>query len=116
MAAQFVTAVGAFLGTIIGILVQEYGSGDSGKSTGSVVLEKAGVTAPTGLLGTSLQWSDTLLPFTAGTFLYVGTVGVIPELLDIEKGNTRLQELQRTLLQFGAMACGALIMVAISWS
>lgn len=104
MAAQFLTAVGAFLGTIIGILVQEYGSGDStigGKKEG--------------LLGTSLQWSDMLLPFTAGTFLYVGTVGVIPELLENEKGNTRMQELTRTFLQFVAMAFGALIMVAISW-
>lgn len=105
MAAQFMTAVGAFLGTIIGILVQEYGSG-----------EQSGGGTREGLLGTSLQWSDMLLPFTAGTFLYVGTVGVIPELLENEKGNTRMQELRRTLLQFVAMAFGALIMVAISWA
>lgn len=111
MGAQFVTAVGAFLGTIIGILVQEYGSGDS-----SGVLEGTGIVAPTGLLGTSLQWSDMLLPFTAGTFLYVGTVGVIPELLENEKGNNRVQELKRTVSQFMAMAFGALIMVAISWN
>lgn len=108
MAAQFVTAIGAFLGTIIGILVQEYGSGEA-----SVVDSVTGVKR--GLWGTSLQWSDTLLPFTAGTFLYVGTVGVIPELLENEKGKTRGQEFVRTVKQFGAMAAGALIMVAISW-
>lgn len=106
MMAQFVTAIGAFIGTIIGILVQEYGSGETG------------ITGQTkeGLLGTSLQWADMLLPFTAGTFLYVGTVGVIPELLENEKGASRFQEVGRTLGQFGAMAIGALIMVAISWN
>ncbi len=107
MGAQFITAVGAFIGTIIGILVQEYGSGeDSGVLGGH----------KEGLFGTSLQWADMLLPFTAGTFLYVGTVGVIPELLENEKGNTKIQELKRTAMQFGAMAVGALIMVAISWN
>lgn len=113
MAAQFVTAVGAFLGTAIGILVQEYGGGSSGGDAVSHTLGQGGQ----GLWGTSLQWADTLLPFTAGTFLYVGTVGVIPELLENEKGgdSTRAQEVKRTLLQFAAMAFGALIMVAISW-
>lgn len=106
MGAQFVTAIGAFIGTIIGILVQEYGSGETDALGGM----------KEGLLGTSLQWSDMLLPFTAGTFLYVGTVGVIPELLENEKGGTRFGEIRRTFLQFGAMALGALIMVAISWT
>ncbi|KAK5074901.1 hypothetical protein LTR64_001106 [Lithohypha guttulata] len=106
MGAQFLTAVGAFLGTIIGILVQEYGSGEDKPVVGGM---------REGLFGTSLQWSDMLLPFTAGTFLFVGTVGVIPELLENERGSTRVQELKRTLSQFVAMAVGALIMVAISW-
>lgn len=106
MIAQFVTAIGAFLGTFIGIFVQEFGSGGSSGGTADV----------TGLFGTSLQWSDTLLPFTAGTFLYVGTVGVIPELLENEKDNTRVQELGRTALQFTAMAVGAALMIIISWS
>lgn len=106
MMAQFVTAIGAFLGTFIGIFVQEFGSG---KNTGN---EADAI----GLFGTSLQWSDTLLPFTAGTFLYVGTVGVIPELLENEKGNSRVQEVARTLMQFVAMALGATIMIVISWS
>ncbi|KAI9705081.1 MAG: hypothetical protein M1836_006864 [Candelina mexicana] len=76
MGAQFGTAVGALLGTLIGIAVQEFG----GSSTGA-----AGQEGGAGLMGTSLQWGDMLLPFTAGTFLYVGTVAVIPELLEIGK-------------------------------
>jgi zinc transporter 7 len=98
MGAQFVTAVGAFLGTCIGIAVQEYGgSSASAESQGP------------GLMGTSLQWGDMLLPFTAGTFLYVGTVAVIPELL--ETGSNKGQELKKTLTQFAAMFTGAGIML-----
>jgi zinc transporter 7 len=102
MGAQFVTAAGAFLGTAIGIAVQEFGGSSAG-----------GVQGP-GLWGTSLQWGDMLLPFTAGTFLYVGTVAVIPELL--ETGPNKAEELRKTLTQFAAMFTGAGIMLAISWS
>lgn len=107
MGAQFVTAVGAFIGTLIGIFVNEYGGSASAADAGEEFK---------GLWGTSLTWGDMLLPFTAGTFLYVGTVAVIPELLENEKGLSKKGELFRTLKQFGAMAVGAGIMIAISWS
>lgn len=102
MGLQFVTALGAVLGTIIGIAVQELGG-----NSASVVAEAA--IGNTGIFGTSLQWGDMLLPFTAGTFLYVGTVGVIPEIL--ETGPNRMKELKSTVLQFLAMAAGAGIML-----
>ncbi|CAG8954752.1 hypothetical protein HYFRA_00004677 [Hymenoscyphus fraxineus] len=104
MGAQFLTAFGALLGTVIGIAVQEYGG--SGGEGGNGRFE--------GLMGTSLSWGDMLLPFTAGTFLYVGTVAVIPELL--ETGKDRRVELMKTAKQFAAMATGAGIMLYISWS
>ncbi|KAJ6093467.1 hypothetical protein N7486_008756 [Penicillium sp. IBT 16267x] len=104
MGAQFVTAIGAFLGTCIGIAVQEFGG--SGAS-----LEDSPVS---GLWGTSLTWGDMLLPFTAGTFLYVGTVAVIPELL--ETGKDKGAEVRKTITQFLAIALGAGIMLAISWN
>jgi zinc transporter 7 len=99
MGAQFVTALGALLGTVIGTLVQEYG-GSGGNGEGGRF---------DGLMGTSLSWGDMLLPFTAGTFLYVGTVAVIPELL--ETGKDRGLELRKTAQQFIAMAAGAGIML-----
>lgn len=101
MGLQFVTALGAVLGTIIGIAVQEFG--------GSGVEEVVKGAGNVGLAGTSLTWGDLLLPFTAGTFLYVGTVGVIPEIL--ETGPDRWKELRNTGLQFLAMAAGAGIML-----
>ena len=105
MGAQFVTAVGAFIGTFIGIFVQEYGNGNAAAS---------GEGAGFGIWGTSLHWGDMLLPFTAGTFLYVGTVAVIPELL--ETGPRKGEELRKTGMQFMAMALGAAIMLGISWT
>ncbi|EEP75400.1 conserved hypothetical protein [Uncinocarpus reesii 1704] len=105
MGAQFVTAIGAFLGTFIGIAIQEFGGGDAASATSS---------SSTGLLGTSLMLGDLLLPFTAGTFLYVGTVAVIPELL--ETGKDKSVEFRKTLQQFAAMFAGAGIMLWISWS
>lgn len=106
MGAQFVTALGAFLGTVLGILVQEIGGGKSGGGMG----EKADAYQAEGLLGTGLTWGDLLLPFTAGTFLYVGTVAVIPELL--ETGPNKGEELRKTAMQFCAMAVGAGILLA----
>lgn len=100
MGAQFVTAIGAFLGTLIGIAVQEFGG------NGTMLDDSE----PAGLMGTSLTWGDMLLPFTAGTFLYVGTVAVIPELL--ETGKDKGVEVRKTITQFLAVALGAGIMLA----
>ncbi|KAL8408151.1 hypothetical protein RB594_006809 [Gaeumannomyces avenae] len=100
---QFVTALGALLGTLIGIAVQELGG------SGGEPVPIAG-----GLLGTSLTWGDMLLPFTAGTFLYVGTVAAVPELLETGSGGTAA-EVRKTLTQFVAVALGAGIMLYISW-
>ena len=98
--AQFLTAAGALVGAIAGIAIQEFG-GRNGA---------AGASATQGLFGTSLQLGDLLLPWTAGTFLYVGTVAVIPELL--ETGPDKVAETKKTLTQFAAMAAGAGIMLA----
>ncbi|KAI0896831.1 Zip-domain-containing protein [Annulohypoxylon nitens] len=106
MGAQFVTALGALLGTLIGIAVQEFG----GSSTSA---DGTGIGMTAGLLGTSLTYGDLLLPFTAGTFLYVGTVAVIPELL--ETGPNKSAELRKMIVQFAAIALGAGIMLYISW-
>ncbi|KAK1997492.1 ZIP zinc transporter [Colletotrichum falcatum] len=103
MGAQFVTALGALLGTLIGIAIQEFGGGSG----------DGAMARNAGLWGTSLTWGDLLLPFTAGTFLYVGTVAVIPELL--ETGPNKMAELRKTLVQFAAVAVGAGIMLYISW-
>ena len=102
MIAQFGTAVGAFLGTCLGIAIQELGKVEGGQRSNDANIQ--------GLFETGLGWGDMLLPFTAGTFLYVGTVAVIPELL--ETGPKKGEEARKTLLQFLAMFVGAGIMLA----
>ncbi|KAI1110817.1 putative ZIP zinc transporter [Nemania sp. NC0429] len=106
MGAQFVTALGALLGTLIGIAVQEFGGSSSG-------VDGAPSAMTAGVWGTSLSYGDLLLPFTAGTFLYVGTVAVIPELL--ETGPDKAVEFRKMIVQFAAVALGAGIMLYISW-
>jgi zinc transporter 7 len=88
MMAQFVTALGAFAGTLIGIAIQEYSKGGDA--------EKRGVKMGEGVLGTDLRAGNLVLPFTAGTFLYVG-FSVIPELL--ETGSNKRKEVIKTLKQ-----------------
>lgn len=105
MGAQFVTAIGAFVGTLIGIWVQELDGGADSSA--------APLAMDAGIWGTSLTAGDLLLPFTAGTFLYVGTVAVIPDLL--ETGKNKGEELVKTLNQFAAIALGAGVMLWISW-
>jgi len=107
MGAQFITALGALLGTCIGIAVQEFG--------GSAASVAAAGGDAVGLMGTSLQIGDLLLPFTAGTFLYVGTVAVIPEMLEVDKNASKGVEFRKMGTQFLAVAAGAGIMLTISW-
>jgi len=104
MGAQFITAIGAFTGTLIGIAIQTYSA--SGPET---VVE--GGAGKAGIFGTDLSGGDLVLPFTAGTFLYVG-FSVIPELL--ETGPEKGKEITKTLKQAAAMALGFYIMYCIS--
>src|SRR3984885_8751494 len=54
MGAQFVTALGALLGTVIGIAVHVFGGSSIDRS----------LARPKGMLASSLTWRGTLLPFT----------------------------------------------------
>lgn len=90
MGAQFFTAVGAFLGTFIGIAIQTY----SASGAADEAVDGAGPDA--GIWGTGLAAGDLVLPFTAGTFLYVG-FSVIPELL--ETGKNKGEEVRKSITQ-----------------
>jgi hypothetical protein len=97
--AQFVTALKALLGTVIGITVHEFAISSHG------ALGRTNV-----LTGTSLAWGPMLLPFTAGTFFYVRMIDVIPELL--EPGPARNVQLKKTAQRFMAVAAGQGIMLS----
>jgi len=77
MQLQFSTAIGAMAGTVCGLLSQNFGE--------------------------ATQW---ILPFTAGGFVYIATVSVLPELLE---DTTFWQSIKELV----ALAAGVAIMVII---
>ena len=79
MMLQFSTAIGAMLGTIASLLTE--GIGDA-----------------------AIAW---ILPFTAGGFIYIATVSVIPELLAESK-------LGQTIKEIVALLTGVYMMVLIA--
>ncbi|KAK9241248.1 ZIP zinc transporter-domain-containing protein [Lipomyces kononenkoae] len=113
MGAQFVTAIGAFLGTFIGIGIQYISTYDSTTGTAG---NATNVPGSNGLFGTTCTAGDLVLPFTAGGFLYIATVGVIPEILETDHRLTKFGEIRKGMWQALAMLLGAGMMFLISWT
>ncbi|EJD47214.1 Zinc/iron permease [Auricularia subglabra TFB-10046 SS5] len=107
MASQFATAVGAFVGTFIGIGIHSLAAG--GAEAQVNLADAVRGTAP-GLLGTSVVPGDLVIPFVAGGFLYIGAVAVLPTLLEESKSATQ------ALREFGAMAVGVVCMFLVAWN
>lgn len=110
MYAQFVTAIGAYLGTFIGIAINYFANSSSG-ADGVFEAGKA-----VGIFGTNVQVGDLTLPFTAGGFLYIATVGVIPEIIEADEGLPKFQQLKKALVNLAAMLFGIGLMFLISWN
>ncbi|KAI5454711.1 hypothetical protein NCC49_003599 [Naganishia albida] len=110
MASQFFTAVGAFVGTFLGIWIAE------SAGAGSVAIDKgidlAAVVAGKGpgFLGTSVLPSDLVIPATAGGFLYIASVSVIPELLDESRS------MKQAIKEYACMLFGVLVMGLLAWN
>ncbi|GMG19122.1 unnamed protein product [Ambrosiozyma monospora] len=111
MNSQFLTAIGAYLGTLLGIAIQEFGSGShAGAGKDDIVPYVS-----RGLLGTTVEFGDLTLPFTAGGFLYIG-FSVVPELLELGKGTTRGQEIVTFVGQIFFVIVGFGVMSFIAWN
>ncbi|CCX33147.1 Similar to Histidine-rich membrane protein KE4 homolog 1; acc. no. Q9XUC4 [Pyronema omphalodes CBS 100304] len=106
MGAQFITALGAFTGTLIGIAIQEWSKGDAG--VGGI---EESVKMGAGIMGTDLKAGDLVLPFTAGTFLYVA-FSAVPEVL--ETTGDRKSEAVKAVKMAVAMVAGFMAMFMIS--
>ncbi|KAK7033309.1 Zinc/iron permease [Favolaschia claudopus] len=83
MQSQFLTAVGAFVGvlvslvsTFIGIAVHT-ATASEGAGRESVDLAAGVRQDANGILGTTVQLSDLVIPFVAGGFLYIGAVAFV---------------------------------------
>ncbi|KAI0255001.1 Zinc/iron permease [Lactifluus subvellereus] len=94
MQSQFITAIGAFVGTFMGIAIHNL-SASGHAEDGSLDLAAAVRQTATGLLGTTVQLADLVIPFVAGGFLYIGAVAVLPTLLEENKsGKQALREVR----------------------
>ncbi|KAF8728296.1 hypothetical protein AX14_006825 [Amanita brunnescens Koide BX004] len=106
MQSQFITAIGAFLGTFIGIAVHNATSaGTHHTDLASGVRQDA-----SGILGTTTMLSDLVIPFVAGGFLYIGAVAVLPTLLEESKSG------KQAVREFAAMAFGVICMFLVAWN
>ncbi|KAJ7592970.1 ZIP-like iron-zinc transporter [Mycena floridula] len=111
MQSQFLTAVGAFVGTFIGIAVRHAAVGSELGENEAIIDLAAGVRQDAnGLMGTTLQLSDLVLPAVAGGFLYIGAVAVLPTLLQESKSG------KQAIREFGAMAVGVACMFLVAWN
>ncbi|CAO3617000.1 unnamed protein product [Mucor hiemalis] len=105
MMAQFTTAIGAYIGTFIGIFIEEMAQQLKESSEDGHHHHHHSH----GLLGTSMTWGDLVIPATAGGFIYIATVGVIPELLE-SKTTSKIQPLKELI----AMVIGMSLMAGIA--
>ncbi|WVR05616.1 hypothetical protein IAU60_002638 [Kwoniella sp. DSM 27419] len=101
MGSQFFTAVGAFVGTFLGIWIAE----TSGAGNKDVIIPVG-----QGLFGTTVGGGELVIPMTAGGFLYIASVSVIPELL------AESRTLSQALKEYAAMAFGVFCMAVIAWN
>ncbi|KAJ4477374.1 Zinc/iron permease, partial [Lentinula aciculospora] len=92
MQSQFLTAIGAFVGTFIGIAVRN-ATASLEDNIRTVDFASAIRQDASGLLGTTLQIADLVIPFVAGGFLYIASVAVLPTLLaDSKSGKQAFRE------------------------
>ncbi|KAI0303697.1 Zinc/iron permease [Multifurca ochricompacta] len=109
MQSQFLTAIGAFVGTFMGIAIHNLSSSGLVEDVSTDLAAAVRQTAR-GLLGTTVQLADLVIPFVAGGFLYIGAVAVLPTLLEESKSG------KQALREFGAMAFGVLCMFLVAWN
>ncbi|PAV16247.1 ZIP-like iron-zinc transporter [Pyrrhoderma noxium] len=86
-------------------------SGAEGHGAAEIVNLAAAVRQEaTGLLGTSVELSDLVIPFVAGGFMYIGAVAVLPTLLQESKS------VKQAIREFLAMAVGVGCMFLVAWN
>ncbi|KAI0711976.1 ZIP-like iron-zinc transporter [Cerioporus squamosus] len=131
MQSQFLTAIGAFVGTFMGIGIHNLSAAAEVESEVTNFAAALQQTAA-GILGTTVQLADLVIPFVAGGFMYIGAVAVLPTLLEESRsGKQALREVieKRQLIvspcfiltipdpsQFAAMFVGVACMFLVAWN
>ncbi|AAS51824.1 ADL096Wp [Eremothecium gossypii ATCC 10895] len=108
MKSQLLTSFGALLGTAAGCLLNEFAHQEPKSFIPEIGLLTNTYSRNT--WGLSIPPQDLILPLTAGGFLYIGTVGVVPELLHTTYPDNPSKELMKTMLQVVAIFAGFSLM------
>ncbi|ORX94710.1 Zinc/iron permease [Basidiobolus meristosporus CBS 931.73] len=107
LGAQFVTAIGAFMGTVVGVIIEE-----ATRNPDMIPILKGVLGGESDSIVTA---SEMIIPATAGGFIYIATVGVIPELLsDDSEATTVGKKILESFWQIVAMFVGIGLMVGIT--
>ncbi|KAI1797274.1 Zinc/iron permease [Ganoderma leucocontextum] len=109
MQSQFLTAIGAFVGTFMGIGIRNLSAAAELESEVTNFADALRQTA-VGILGTTIQLADLVIPFVAGGFMYIGAVAVLPTLLEDSKSG------KQALREFAAMFFGVACMFLVAWN
>lgn len=115
---QLITTSGALAGVLIGIATNLFYTSTSSSSANATNEMSAELGYAPGIGGTNVMLGDLVLPFTAGGFLYIATIGVLPEILAAngESSQPLSAKLFLVLKQAMAMGLGIAIMFGISWT
>ncbi|ANB15715.1 Zn(2+) transporter YKE4 [Sugiyamaella lignohabitans] len=108
--AQFVTVFGAYLGTMIGIALNSFALPFATNA------ETARASVAPGIFGSNVMISDLMLPFSTGAFLYIATVGILPEVLHSEEdvNTTKMGHAVKCIFQLVSALGGLYIMFILS--
>ncbi|RPD61197.1 ZIP-like iron-zinc transporter [Lentinus tigrinus ALCF2SS1-6] len=109
MQSQFLTAIGAFVRTFMGIGIRNLSAAAEAESEVTNFAAALRQTAA-GILGTTVQLADLVIPFVAGGFMYIGAVAVLPTLLEESKSG------KQALREFAAMFFGVACMFLVAWN
>ncbi|KAF9429482.1 hypothetical protein BGZ76_001228 [Entomortierella beljakovae] len=112
MMSQFITAIGAFLGTLAGIAIEEMSKAGNQDGLGQAIEEQK--LALFGIESIPVRAGDLVIPFTAGGFLYIATVGVVPELLTVT--GKFAKDARQFTSEIVAMLIGVGMMTVIAWN
>ncbi|KIP11207.1 hypothetical protein PHLGIDRAFT_114862 [Phlebiopsis gigantea 11061_1 CR5-6] len=107
--ARHRSAPWSWFSTFMGIAIHNLSASGEG-AAGATDLAAAVRQKAAGLLGTTVQFADLVIPFVAGGFMYIGAVAVLPTLLAESKSG------KQALREFAAMAFGVLCMFFVAWN
>lgn len=104
--SHLLTSMGALIGTAIGCALNEVNNAE----VVNTAVNLSWINWPTTM---EINLSDLMLPITTGGFIYIATVGVVPQILQIATTD-KSQEIKKWILQLTSICIGFGLMAALA--